>query len=126
MIDAARGTTLVHNDIRADNLLLTPDRVIAVDWPWATVAAPWLDLLLFLPCMRMQGGPPPWELFAAHPLGRRADPDAVTTVLTGFVGLLLTASRQPAPPGLPTIRPFQAAQAEAGLEWLKVRPGMPR
>jgi Phosphotransferase enzyme family len=32
--DAVRGDTLVHLDVRADNLLLTPDRVLVVDWPW--------------------------------------------------------------------------------------------
>ena len=31
----AAGTTLVHADIRADNLLLTDDGVMVVDWPHA-------------------------------------------------------------------------------------------
>ena len=30
---AAEGPTLLHSDLRADNLLLTPTRVVAVDWP---------------------------------------------------------------------------------------------
>jgi hypothetical protein len=30
---AAAGTTLLHGDLRADNLLLTPGRVMLVDWP---------------------------------------------------------------------------------------------
>ena len=35
----------VLTDIRADNILLTQDRVVFVDWPWACIAAPWFDLL---------------------------------------------------------------------------------
>ncbi len=37
---AADGDTLLHLDLRADNLLLTPDRVVVVDWPHARVGAP--------------------------------------------------------------------------------------
>ncbi|HEV3464499.1 MAG TPA: aminoglycoside phosphotransferase family protein, partial [Actinomycetota bacterium] len=56
---ATQGQTLLHSDLRADNLLLTPTRVVAVDWPWACVGAAWVDLLLLLPSVAMQGGPDP-------------------------------------------------------------------
>jgi Ser/Thr protein kinase RdoA (MazF antagonist) len=36
---AAAGGSLLHGDLRADNLLLTPDRVVVVDWPWGCVGA---------------------------------------------------------------------------------------
>src|SRR5262249_48936339 len=41
--DAARGTTLLHADLRADNVLLTDDRVVFVDWPTASIGAAWVD-----------------------------------------------------------------------------------
>ncbi|WP_327291903.1 phosphotransferase family protein [Streptomyces sp. NBC_01198] len=120
----AAGDTLAHGDLRADNLLLTPDgRVVVVDWPWASRAARWFDLLLMLPSVRMQGGPPPQQLFDAHEVAAGADPDAVTAVLAAFAGYLLGSARLPAPPGLPTLRPFQAAQGVAALEWLRSRTG---
>jgi aminoglycoside phosphotransferase (APT) family kinase protein len=72
--DAAEGDSLVHTDLRADNLLLTDDRVVVVDWPWACTAAPWFDLLAMLPSVHMQGGPPPETLFDNHPVARQADP----------------------------------------------------
>ena len=71
---ATEGPTLLHSDLRADNLLLTPTRVVAVDWPWASVGAAWVDLLLLLPSVTMQGGPDPEPTFAAHPVGRRRRP----------------------------------------------------
>ena len=55
--DAAAGDTLLHLDLRADNVILTPDRVVVVDWPHVHVGAPWVDLLFFAPSVVMQGGP---------------------------------------------------------------------
>lgn len=55
----ASGDTLAHADLRADNMLLTPDGVVFVDWPHVVRAAPWFDLLIMLPCVRAQGGPDP-------------------------------------------------------------------
>ncbi|MFF6957288.1 phosphotransferase [Streptomyces sp. NPDC008317] len=121
---AAAGKTLAHADLRADNLLLTADgRVMVVDWPWACLAAPWFDLLLMLPSVGMQGGPPPAEIFDRHPVAAGADPDGVTAVLAAFAGFLLGHARRPAPPGLPTLRPFQHAQGVVALDWLRTRTG---
>ncbi|MBC6463462.1 phosphotransferase [Actinomadura sp. HBU206391] len=120
---AAEGEALVHADLRADNLLLTPDRVVVVDWPWACVAAPWFDLLSMLPSVRLQGGPPPEALFEDHPVARGADRHDVTTALAALTGFFVWNARQPAPPGLPALRAFQAAHGEIALEWLRMRTG---
>ncbi|MFC5832988.1 aminoglycoside phosphotransferase family protein [Nonomuraea insulae] len=113
---AAAGDTLVHADLRADNILLTDDRVHVVDWPWACLGAPWFDQVAMLPSVGMQGGPPPHELFT--------DPDpAVTSVVAAFTGYLVRQGRRPDPPGLPTVRAFQRAQGMVALDWLKRRTG---
>ncbi|MDF3299816.1 phosphotransferase family protein [Streptomyces tropicalis] len=122
--EAVTGDTLAHGDLRADNILLTggrDDGVVFVDWPHAMRAAPWVDLLLMLPCVSAQGGPDPEELFTAHPLGRAADPAAVTAALAAFAGCLAGSALRPAPPGLPTLRAFQRAQGEAAPAWLRTR-----
>lgn len=125
--EAAAGDTLAHSDLRADNILLTEDRAVFVDWPHAVRAAPWFDLLVMLPCVAAQGhasggrGPDPEALFTAHPLGRHADPDAVTAVLAAVAGYFAEHALRPAPPGLPTLRAFQAAQGTAALTWLRQR-----
>jgi Phosphotransferase enzyme family len=120
---AADGPTLLHSDLRADNLLLTPTRVVAVDWPWACVGAAWVDLLLLLPSVAMQGGPDPEPVFAAHPVAAGADPSAVTTTLAAWAGFLVAGARLPPPPGLPTLRAFQRGQALVALDWLRRRTG---
>ncbi|WP_346779971.1 phosphotransferase [Streptomyces sp. S3(2020)] len=120
--EAVSGDTLAHGDLRADNILLTDDdRVVFVDWPHVLRGAAWLDLLVMLPCVRAQGGPDPEELFTTHPLGRTAEPDAVTAALAGLAGFFVHHSLQPPPPGIPTIRAFQRAQGEAASLWLRAR-----
>jgi aminoglycoside phosphotransferase (APT) family kinase protein len=120
---AAGGDTLLHLDLRADNLLLTRDRVVVVDWPHARVGAPWVDLLFFAPSVAMQGGPPPEELLSRYPPARHADPAAITAVVCAIAGFFVGEGLQPAPPGLPTLRPFQAAQGEVAQSWLALRTG---
>lgn len=120
--DGARGDTLLHGDLRADNMLLTPDGgVVFVDWPAACVGAPWIDLVALLPSVAMQGGGDPEELAAAHPLVRAADPDAFTAVLAALAGYFVEGSLRPAPPGLPSVRGFQRAQGLVALRWLRHR-----
>lgn len=118
---AVAGDTVVHLDFRADNLLLTPDEVIVVDWAHASIGAPWVDLLAFLPSVAMQGGPEPESLFIRHPLGRDADPGAVNAALADIAGYFTYGALQPEPPELPGLRAFQAGQAVEARRWLNTR-----
>jgi aminoglycoside phosphotransferase (APT) family kinase protein len=120
---ASAGATLLHFDLRADNILLTADRVLIVDWPHASLGAGWMELLQILPSIAMQGGPKPWEIFDSHPLGRRAPHREVTAVLAAVAGYFVRQSRLPAPPGLPTLRAFQRDQGIPAVEWLMRRTG---
>lgn len=117
------GATLVHLDIRADNLLLTPEQVFVVDWPHACIGACWIDLLLMLPSVAMQGGPKPWQVFDDHRLARHANPAAVTRMVCALAGFFIAGSLQPAPLGIPNVREFQRLQGEEALTWLRRRIG---
>ncbi len=124
--DAVTGETLVHLDIRADNLLIEPSgRVVIIDWPWACTGAEWLDtlsLLLnaqFIGC----GDCDPDALVATTPRLAGVPADNVDSVLAGFCAFFLDAARRPSPPGLPTLRAFQLAQGESTLAWLGRRRG---
>ena len=116
--DAAAGDTLLHLDVRADNLLLVDDRVLVVDWPHARIGAAWVEVAFFAPSVAMQGGPPPEGLLARHATGRAADPEAVTAVVAAIAGFFTWQSLQPPPPGIPTVRAFQAAQGKVARAWL--------
>lgn len=117
--EASLGETLLHGDVRSDNVLLAADRVVFVDWPHASVGAAWIDLLAFLPSVAMQGGPHPWEIWDSHPLGRAASREAMVAVLAALAGYFIQRGTLPPPPGLPTLREFQRAQGVEALAWLK-------
>lgn len=117
--EAAAGSTLIHADIRADNILLTADRVVFVDWPGASIGAPWLDLAYFLPSVAMQGGPPAFDCFREHPLAAQVDRDALRAVVAHFAGFMLQRATQPPLRGIPRLREFQLAQGLEAVAWLK-------
>jgi aminoglycoside phosphotransferase (APT) family kinase protein len=121
--EAARGNALQHFDLRADNLLLTADGVRVIDWPHAHVGQPWIDLVWFAPSVAMQGGPTPAELVRRYGPAREADPAALDAVIAGVAAFFTAGSLQPPSPGLPTLRAFQAAQAEVARAWLAERTG---
>ncbi len=121
--DASRGTTLLHLDLRADNIVLTPDRVYVVDWPSAAVGAWWVDILGMAPSVAMQGGPSPCEFLTRFPAARQIDPDDINAVLAAIAGYFTHRALQPGPPGLSALRAFQAAQGKVARAWLARRLG---
>lgn len=119
---ALTGDTLCHLDVRADNLLIdTTGAVRVVDWPWACRGPAWLDSVLLLINVRLYGGHDTDALLRARPLTADVDPADVTGVLAGMAGFFLHWSRMPPPTGIPTVRAFQRAQADALLPWLAHR-----
>ena len=119
---AVAGDTLLHLDLRADNLLLTDDRVFVVDWPHACTGAAWVDLLVMLPSVLMQGGDAD-RCWQRYPAARDADADCVNAVLAALAGYFTSHSLLPPPPGLPRLRAFQRAQGEVAVDWLASRLG---
>jgi hypothetical protein len=121
--EAVVGDTLLHCDVRADNMLVTDRGVVFVDWPHACVGAAEFDLLAWAPSVALEGGPSPEELLAIHSRARLADPDAITVLVAALTGFFVAHSLRPAPAGLPTLRTFQAAQGDVALSWLRHRTG---
>lgn len=121
--EAVNGETLLHFDIRADNVLLDSDRVWFVDWPHASIGAAWFDVLAFAPSVKMQGGPEPEHLIAQSPTCREADPGAITAAVAAIAGFFTYQALLPPPSGLPTLRAFQAAQGAVARDWLAARTG---
>ncbi len=116
---AAAGDALLHADLRADNLLLTPDgEVVLVDWPWGCTGAAFVDLAFMLPSVGLGAGPDPATVIDRYGLFDDVDPDAVRAVVSAIAGFFVRQSVQPPPPGLPNLRAFQRAQAEVALGWL--------
>lgn len=123
-IDACHGESLVHLDVRADNMLVRPDgSVVLVDWPWACRGAAWIDSVALLVNVGLYGGHDIEALTTRSPVLRAADPELVTAFLAGLAAYFLDYARRPAPAGLPTVRAFQLAQGEVVIGWLASRLG---
>ena len=73
----------------------------------------WLDTLLLAMNVLVHGGP-------GDRLLTGIDPDAATGLIAGFTSDFLDRSRHPSP-GIPHVRAFQRAQADAVLPRLRAR-----
>lgn len=120
---AAEGDTLLHFDLRSDNMLLTDEQVWFVDWPHVRVGAAWVDVVFFAPSVAMAGGLAPEELLKLHEPSRTAEREAIDAGIAAVAGFFVRQSLLPAPPGLPTLRAFQAAQGAVACAWLSERLG---
>lgn len=117
--DAAAGDTLLHTDLRADNILIGKDGTVTfVDWPWACVGASFVDALLMVPSIGLGGGPDPATVIDRYDLVGGVDPDAFLSLFVAVAGFFARAMQDPPPPGLPALRAFQKAQGEVALGWL--------
>ncbi len=124
--EAVAGDALLHNDIRSDNLVIDAGRrVWFTDWANAQQGAAWLDVVSMFPAMALEGGPEPEAALAlAGRLHGDPEPEAVTTYLVALAGYFTQRSLLPSPPGLPTVRAFQAAQGEVTRRWVAARAGL--
>lgn len=122
---ALSGDTLLHLDLRADNILLEPSgRVVFVDWPWACRGAAWIDLVLFALDPMVHGGFDPEVVVNSVGNGLTGvDPEAVSGLLLSLAGMWALSCRAPVPPGMPTLRAHQRRFHDAALAWGRRRVG---
>jgi hypothetical protein len=121
--DAVVGESLVHGDIRADNMLIDGATTVFVDWPYAARGAPVRDVVGWAASVSLEGGPDPETLLGRYRLASLSDTDATTAMVAGVTGYFAHVALLDPPPGLPTVRAFQAAQGRIMVEWLRKRTG---
>jgi len=119
----AAGTTLVHGDLRPDNILIASSGVVLVDWAHATVGAPWLDLADIAAQLVIAGHNPAdaEQSLAGLPAWQTAPPAGITGYATALAGYWTRSAAQPAPPGVPSLRAYQAHAAASAIGWLAWR-----
>jgi len=121
--EVTRGNTLVHTDVRDDNLLITDDgHAYLCDWNWPVVGAAWIDSLLLLIGPRGDGLDVDAHI-AAHPLLSVVEPEAIDIVLALVTGYFLRSAREPSPTTSPWMREGQRWQGEVCWTWLAERRG---
>ncbi len=120
-IQAASGSNLLHRDLRTDNMIIGPERSVAVDWPTASFGARWVDLVGLLPALHLDGGPPPDAVFDSHPVAIGAESSAVDCYLAALAGFFTRQALLPPVPGVEGVRQFQADQGRVARTWLAKR-----
>lgn len=120
------GDTLTHGDLRADNLMLDSEHVWFVDWAHAQSGAAWVDAAILMSdviASRADHGDGGEIDVVATLHGHRALAGAPFEthwqLQAAMTGALHALSRRPSPPGLPTIRAWQAQTAETLLAWCR-------
>ncbi|WP_433194423.1 phosphotransferase [Nocardia sp. CA-107356] len=117
----AAGDTLLHTDLRPDNMLLRPEGGVSViDWAWPCVGAAWIDLVSLAPSIAASGVDPD-PILAAHTSTRDAEPAAIDAFICALVGYWEHNRRQPGPPRSPNLRRHQAHSAQVSRAWLRRR-----
>ena len=111
---ALEGEAFLHLDVRSDNLCVREERAVLVDWNFAHVGNPLLDIVGWLPSLKLEGGPDPWEVVA--------DSQGFAALLAGFFA---AGAGLPPPPTAPTVREFQRRQAQVALPWAARELGLP-
>lgn len=119
--DHLAGSSVVHMDLRDDNVLIGTDRrVWFVDWNWPVVGAAWIDLVCLLLSARGDGHDVD-ALLAGHPLTSDVDPAAVDCLLAVLLSFWMARSADEVPHGSPYLRDHQTWYAEVTRSWLQER-----
>jgi hypothetical protein len=115
------GDTLVHTDIRSDNVLIDPDgRALICDWNWPVRGAAWFDSFAALIGPRGEGVDVE-AVISGRRLLRDVDPEVLDITLALYVGYFFTQCEQPVPPSSPHLREHQRWQGEVCWDWLAER-----
>jgi hypothetical protein len=104
---STRGDSLLHVDIRSDNLCFRSGSAMLVDWNHAARGDSRWDRLLMLQTIVLEGGPPAQE----------QAPDADPAIVVWLAGYFAARVGLPAPEGAPGVRRFQRAQLDVVLPW---------
>jgi len=107
------GDSLVHTDLRSDNIFFHRNLTMLIDWNWASRGNPKFDLVSWLPSLHTEGGPPPWEFTVDEP--------NLIAMQAGYL-----AHRVATPPhDNESIRRLQEKQLRSALPWAAKALGLP-
>lgn len=117
---AAQGPSLVHFDLYPHNILLTPRRVLFVDWPHARLGAPVVDLVIVLSSAAADRIDPE-PILRNHAETAELEPGTIDAILAAHAGFLLGRGLSPTPPGLEPITEAKLHLGHGAVNWLQQR-----
>ena len=112
--EALKGDSLLHLDVRSDNICFVDDRVILIDWDGASYGNPLVDIAAWLPSLHSEGGPPPEHILPNAP--------ELATLMSGYFAC---KAGLPSLPDAPYVRDVQKRQLNSALPWVIRALGLP-
>lgn len=105
--EVVAGDSLLHCDLRSDNLCIHQGRAVIIDWNLVCRGNAKFDLGFWLPSLEAEGGPPPETIL----------PDApeISAVVSGFFA---ARAGLPIIPNAPFVRHIQQVQLKTALPWV--------
>lgn len=105
--DAVKGDSLLHLDVRSDNICFVHDRVLLIDWNGASYGNPQVDIAAWLPSLHSEGGPLPESILPNAP--------ELATLISGYFA---SKAGLPIIPNAPYVRQVQKSQLSSALPWV--------
>jgi Phosphotransferase enzyme family len=101
------GSSLVHNDVRSDNLCIHSGSALLIDWNLACIGNPQFDVAFWIPSLARESGLSPEELM----------PDCPAELAAYVAGFFASRAGQPLIPRAPLVRQAQLQQLQVALPW---------
>ncbi len=125
--DALVGDAVLHNDLRADNILIrsnprstTEPVALFCDWNFLSTGPAWADWVALLVYPRHAGiDVGPWV--TESPLSADADPDHIDAWLAVLAAYMVTSGSQPDLATSPFLRTHQRFTARILIDWISER-----
>ena len=111
------GDALLHFDVRSDNVCIKDRRAILIDWNFACVGNPLVDVAAWLPSLQAEGGPAPEDVIG--------HPDGIGEIVALLAGYFCSHAGRPAIAEAPHVRPLQLMQSRTALPWAARVLGIP-
>jgi len=101
------GNSLLHHDVRSDNLCIHRDAALLFDWNLACIGNPQFDIAFWVPSLAAESGLPPEELM----------PNCPPQLAAYIAGFFASHAGQPVIPHAPLVRQAQFQQLQIALPW---------
>jgi Phosphotransferase enzyme family len=109
------GVSLLHFDVRSDNICVRDGRAVLIDWNFACLGNPMADVAAWLPSLHAEGGPAPDEIL----------PDGAAELAALLAGYFAAHAARPEILEAPHVRNLQLRQAATALPWAARALGLP-
>jgi hypothetical protein len=125
LIDAAEPHTLLHRDVRSDNLRWLDRRLRLFDWPHLGIGPAEYDVAAFAQSVTAEGGVEPEAIMGWYAERAPVRSNVLDAAVAGLAGFFADQTWRPDIPGLPRLRAFQRRQLGVTLKWASLRLELP-